>query len=107
MYWESLHDPLKQCLLRLLDRNPNAAVLICGVRRWKSDNAFYRALGKLKGVRCECVFEKVARVEKVGRGGEDDLFGLDEGETREERSVMRIYCVEREKEEQEEQEGGG
>ena len=44
------------------------------------------------------MFEKVVRVEKVGKGGEDDLFGLDEGETKEERSVMRIYCVEKDNE---------
>ena len=59
VYWDTLHSPLKSTLLTLLSLNANSVCLICGVRRWKSDNHFYRSLNdvKDKGGRLRC--EKV------------------------------------------------
>ena len=48
VYWEELHQPLKKTLLTLLKGNDSSTCLICGVRRWKSDNAFYKSLNDVK-----------------------------------------------------------
>ena len=46
-----LHAPLRSTLLSLLSSSPSSKCLICGVRRWKSDNAFYKSLGKVRNER--------------------------------------------------------
>jgi hypothetical protein len=43
-----LHAPLRSTLLSLLSSSPSSKCLICGVRRWKSDNTFYKSLGKVR-----------------------------------------------------------
>ena len=46
-----LPAPLRSTLLSLLSSSPSSKCLICGVRRWKSDNAFYKSLGKVRNER--------------------------------------------------------
>eukprot|EP00520_Triparma_pacifica_P004224 CAMPEP_0118664068 /NCGR_PEP_ID=MMETSP0785-20121206/17795_1 /TAXON_ID=91992 /ORGANISM="Bolidomonas pacifica, Strain CCMP 1866" /LENGTH=266 /DNA_ID=CAMNT_0006557909 /DNA_START=166 /DNA_END=963 /DNA_ORIENTATION=+ len=92
VYWEELHAPLRSTLLSLLSSAPDSKCLICGMRRWKSDNSFYKSLGKVRNsegkLECKVVDEVVNRVERKAEteGYFDDLDG-------EEREVIRVYEV--------------
>ena len=73
VYFPKLHTPLEQTLCHLLkgDRT-GIKCLIAGMRRWKSDNAFFKNIGtKTKTTThqliCECLQETVTRTEQNQR----------------------------------------
>mmetsp|Transcript_23224 Transcript_23224/g.35858 ORF Transcript_23224/g.35858 Transcript_23224/m.35858 type:complete len:365 (+) Transcript_23224:104-1198(+) len=80
VYWSELHKPLESALCGLLSRAPAGSMcLLAGVRRWKSDNAFYQSLGKYTRTKthelqCTLLQETVQR--KDG-----------------DRTVLRIYAI--------------
>ena len=83
VYWEELHEPLRQTLLSLLSSSPTSKCFLCGMRRWKSDNSFYKSLSKVQSpsgrLSCTMIDEIVRRVERKVEasevvGEEDDYF---------------------------------
>jgi hypothetical protein len=87
VYWENLHDPLRQTLSFLHTAYPQAVTIIAGMRRWKRDTAFYASLNKKgTGMRCDLVREDVSVVE-------DEKNVLADEEEEGKREIMRFYAV--------------
>jgi len=105
VYWPELHLPLEQVLMRLLSQCPPQSVcLLAGMRRWKSDNAFYQSLGKqtqtpTHRLQCTCLREHVYREGASHsaddtNGTNDDSVDASAGAKRQaKREIMRIYAI--------------
>jgi hypothetical protein len=68
VYFPELHEPLEQTLCHLLKHRMDSKCWIAGMRRWKSDNAFYKNIGnKTKTLthqlNCDCLQETVNRTQ--------------------------------------------
>ena len=68
VYFPQLHEPLEQTLCHFLQNRMDSKCWIAGMRRWKSDNAFYKNIGnKTKTLthqlHCDCLKETVKRTE--------------------------------------------
>lgn len=73
VYFPKLHEPLEQTLCHLLQEDRTGSKCwMAGMRRWKSDNAFYKNIGKktktaTHHLACECLQETVTRTEENRR----------------------------------------
>lgn len=82
VYFPKLHEPLEQTLCHLLKGGQaGSKCWIAGMRRWKSDNVFYKNVGsKTKTAAhqlvCECLKETVTRTEQS------------------QREIMRVFSIE-------------
>jgi hypothetical protein len=71
VYFQELHEPLERTLCHLL-KDRTGECWIAGMRRWKSDNAFYKNIGQktktpAQQLVCECLKETVSRNEENQR----------------------------------------
>jgi Lysine methyltransferase len=66
VYFPNLHEPLEHTLVHLLSDHPQSICYIAGMRRWKSDNQFYKNIGKktktaTHQLQCTCLGETIVK----------------------------------------------
>jgi Lysine methyltransferase len=66
VYFPNLHEPLEQTFVHLLRDHPQSIGWIAGMRRWKSDNQFYKTIGRktrtpTHQLQCTCLGETVVK----------------------------------------------
>ena len=95
VYFPKLHEPLEQTLCHLLRGDHSGSKCwMAGMRRWKSDNSFYKNIGKktktaTHHLACECHQETVTRTEDNRR----EIIRVFSIEWKEQKSKKRIPHV--------------